>query len=144
MYFQASITMVFNASEVSKMVKSGKNTLKFKQSEVVCAAWKSPVISIICSVWILETGKCWQAHCSPIERIERYWKILRKIERYWDILGDIERYREILKVIESNWELLRNIEGYWILRAIERHGKILRDIERYWEILRDIDRLQNR
>ena len=27
---------------------------------------KSPVISIICSGCILETGKCWQAHCSPI------------------------------------------------------------------------------
>ena len=28
--------------------------------------WKSPVISIICSRCILETGKWWQAHCSPI------------------------------------------------------------------------------
>ena len=29
--------------------------------------WKSPVIIIICSGFILETGRCWQAHCSPID-----------------------------------------------------------------------------
>ena len=42
-------------------VRSRKVRLRTRNCDV-----KSPVISITCSGSILETGKCSQAHCSPI------------------------------------------------------------------------------
>jgi hypothetical protein len=62
-----------------------------------------------------------------IEKIEKYWKILKKyweywknIEKYWK---NIEKYSNILK---KSWKILKK---YW------------KNNERYWKILKNIEKI---